>query len=161
MKTVFTIALLFLSSLAWTQVTLFAKADFPWEIRNLIPPETWNSLPDTFVYMNMESAARLEYWGQKGITSVPVIEAMEREIQMAEQQDVFNQAVLANCNAHKEEYRQKLEAVSIMYNDKASNFIAMEIDRDMWKKKAQSRGSTIWTIAGAAGLLLFGIAIGI
>lgn len=159
MKTVFTIALLFLSSFAWSQAGMAFKTIDPkvWEFDR----KPWESIPDTIIYMSLLEAARVEYWAQKGITSVPVIEAMEREIQMAEQQDVFNQAVLANCNAHKEEYRQKLEAVSIMYNDKASNFIAMEIDRDMWKKKAQSRGSTIWTIAGAAGLLLFGIAIGI
>lgn len=137
--------------------------------RNLENPKEWifdrepwqAPIPDSILWMSLEDAAKVEYWGQKGIASVPLIATLEQELEVSAQQEVFNKKILSNCQAYQEEYRQKLERVSVMYNNKASDYIELQVDRDMWKKKAQNRGKTLWTIGGAAALLIFGIAVGI
>lgn len=161
MKFIFAFLLFLISTCAHAQVEVFIKNDVPKEIREHISTELWNMLPDSIVYMEFRDAARVEYWAQKGVASVKLIAALEQELIAVGQEVEFVEQILTNCQAHQEEYRKKLEHVSVLYNNKQTDYVKLEVDRDMWKQKAKSRGNTIGVIAGAAGLLLFGIAIGI
>lgn len=161
MKFIFTLLLLSLFSLAHAQVDIYYKDLIPNQIRSMIPDDVWERLPDSIVYMPVRDAARVEYWAQKGVASVELIAALEHELELMDKELDFQVKILANCQAYQEEYRQKLEHVSVMYNNKASDYIKLEIVAKEWEKKAKNRGTTIWAIGGAAALLLFGIALGI
>lgn len=159
----FILSLLFLTffSLVHAQVDIYYKDLIPSQIRDMIPADVWERLPDSIVYMPIRDAARVEYWAQKGVASVQLVAALEHELEIMGKEMDFQVKILANCQAYQEEYRQKVEHLSVMYNNKAADYVKLSVEKDMWQQKAKNRGTTIWAIGGAAVLLIVGIAIGI
>jgi hypothetical protein len=121
----------------------------------------WELVPDTMIYMSLLEGSRLEYWGMKGISSVPLVSSLTRELAVADEQLAFKDQLLENCKKYQEEYRSRLETLSGLYSKKQEDYVRLEIQAEEWERKAKTRNKILWGVGGAAAVLLFGIAIGV
>lgn len=118
-----------------------------------------SSLPDTLLSFSMQSGARMEYWGQKGIASKPLVDTLTEELNVCDHQRALERQKAINFQAYSEEYRQKLVNMTVMYNDKSTDYTKLKVTSDMWEKKAKNRGQTIWIGGGALAIIISGIII--
>lgn len=121
--------------------------------------DPWEApIPDTIVYMSLPDAAKAEYWGQKGVASVPLIETLEKELAVSDKQYNFQHKILENCYENQEQYRKKLENVSIMYNAKITDYQELQVRSDAWEDKAKKRGRRLGIIYSGIGAALIAAA---
>lgn len=154
-----TVILLFLTSCLYAQVGLAFKT--PTERLLDFNEADWKLIPDTIIYMSLREGAHLNYWGAKGIASVPLVSSLTRELSLADEQLGFNQQLLDNCKKYQEEYRSRLETLSGLYSKKQEDYVRLEIVSEEWERKARNRGKILWGAGGVVVVLLFGIAIGV
>lgn len=104
-----------------------------------------------YVITPIDSAARIAYWGEKGIECEPLVDSMEAKTLLQEREIGLQFTVNSKLKLAQEEYRTNLQRCADANLDLSRNNVALREERDNWKAKAKRRGTLI---AGASGAIL-------
>lgn len=126
-------------------IALTAHSQVSLEIRNKEP----------FAVTDINHAAIIEYWGRKGIASVPYIQNSELKIQLLETENSLYKSVADNHQKAAEEYRSKLEALAREREGYTKDLLNLTADMNKWKDKAQNRAKTIGILSAVLGVIIY------
>lgn len=105
------------------------------------------------ILLSPQEAQIIEYWGKKGIASVPLMTTLDLQIKSLEQQIKFQDFIIENHkNAHSQ-YREMVERLNKSNSDLSVRLFESERERDIFKDRARQRGYALALIATAAGIL--------
>lgn len=105
------------------------------------------------VVMTIPYAKNIEYWGQKGVISTPLIQGLETRIMIMESKLGFHEMINRNCTKAQEEYRLMLQNAAGVNLKLQQEIVDSNQERDVWKSKARNRGQLISFGAVILGLL--------
>lgn len=108
-----------------------------------------------YAVIRVDSAARLAYWGDIGIKSVPLLKYQDMDIGNLNAQLTLSKAVNANCVSAAEEYRNRIQTLAVERANLNSDMNDMIKDRDKWRDRARNRGNTIAILGAVLGVVIY------
>jgi hypothetical protein len=107
------------------------------------------------IVMPIPFAKNLEYWGQKGITSEPLISGYETRIQILEAKIGFHEMINRNCTRAQEEYRTMVQNAAGI-NAKLEKELSEALnEKDKWQHKARNARQVLAFGSVVVGLLTY------
>lgn len=103
-----------------------------------------------YVVTPIDSAAKIAYWGEKGVECEPLIDSMEVKAELQENAISLQFTVNSNLKKAQEEYRTNLTNCAQRNADLEKENGKLTESKEEWKDKAKRRGKTLWLIAGTA-----------
>lgn len=162
-KIIFLIGMLF-PNLFYSQAWLALRSPenpVDWYFKDINGETTsYSQLPYSGVFMSIESSKIAEYWGQKGITSGPLIDSLRQDIRLCDLQRDMYSRLYWNKSEEVMEYRDQLKRTATLLQDSEKAFIKQEALTAEWEKKAKRRGKALAGAGAAVGLIIAGIIIG-
>lgn len=107
------------------------------------------------ILITPDYASRVEYWGQKGRHSVPVISALETRINLLETKLSFQEMVNQNAVQAQQEYRQMVQNAANRNFQLQKDLQDALTSREDWKHKAKTRGQALLLGGIVTGLLVY------
>lgn len=112
-----------------------------------------------YVIMEPIYAGNVEFWGHKGILSVPLIDTLSFQVKLLKLQLTMQDQVNTNLRYAQEEYRTMV-ATNVSNAAKIQEKLLKAIEeRDKFKEKARRRGAVIATgttvLAAITALIIF------
>ncbi len=111
----------------------------------------------TSIMLSIPEAARIDYWGRKGIQSEPLLSTYELNIKLLETKVDFKDTIIKNLGAAQEEYRSNLQKMANSNAELVKDLYKTKEDLEKFKGKAKRRGAFI-AACGAVALAL-GVAV--
>lgn len=114
---------------------------------------------EQFVLIPPNQASIIEFWGHKGILSVPLIDTLSFQVKLLKLQLTMQDQVNTNLRYAQEEYRTMV-ATNVSNAAKIQEKLLKAIEeRDKFKEKARRRGAVIATgttvLAAITALIIF------
>lgn len=107
------------------------------------------------IVMPIPYAKNIEYWGQKGVNSEPLISGYETRIQILEAKIGFHEMINRNCTRAQEEYRTMVQNAAGV-NAKLESELSEAInEKDKWQHKAKNARQVLAFGAVVVGLLTY------
>lgn len=107
------------------------------------------------ISLSIGEASRLDYWGRKGIACVPLLDAMEIQIDILRSQTDLHEGVIENFKAAQMEYRSMVERLANSNQDLALKLLDRERELEIYKDRSRRRGQVIAIGSAVVGLLAY------
>lgn len=109
----------------------------------------------SMIIMTPEAASTIEFWGKKGVSSVPYISALETKMQILETKLDFQEMLNSNCRSAQEEYRRMVQNAADRNFQLQKDLSDAVNERDKWKLKARNRSQMMGLGAVIIGLMAY------